>query len=168
MSLKNKFAILIIAFSLLACGIKFGICPANWFWQSLKVFTIAFLLNLIYELSHSRLYDWKKPPLNPEFKFYLKTILNSTLGDALFITSFIWVVSLIKRSTVWLISPVIMDYAIIILLGVAAAVIMETHARNSGRWYYSKYMPQVFKVGITPLVQLALTGVLALKILGYL
>lgn len=47
---------------------------------------------------------------------------------------------------------------------VAAAAFIELRALAQGRWSYAGSMPTVLTIGLSPLVQLALTGMLAVLI----
>ncbi|MEJ7781959.1 MAG: hypothetical protein WKF99_05280, partial [Solirubrobacteraceae bacterium] len=46
----------------------------------------------------------------------------------------------------------------------ATAAFIELRALDQGRWSYAESMPTVFTMGLSPLVQLALTGTLAVLI----
>jgi len=49
--------------------------------------------------------------------------------------------------------------------GLVAAIAMEIWALNTGRWVYSSLMPiiPIIKTGLSPTIQLALTGLIAYK-----
>ncbi len=51
-------------------------------------------------------------------------------------------------------------------ISVAFAYVWEMYSLKTGKWEYAKEMPIVFGVGLTPLVQLFLTGVLTLYFYG--
>ncbi|MBI2063794.1 MAG: hypothetical protein HYT65_02280, partial [Candidatus Yanofskybacteria bacterium] len=55
----------------------------------------------------------------------------------------------------------------IILGGLAVAVIIEAAALPAGRWAYNSLMPiiPIIKIGITPAVQLAITGYIVQSII---
>ncbi len=50
--------------------------------------------------------------------------------------------------------------------GVASAVLIELAAKRFNMWHYHPRMPLVFGMGLTPLVQLALTGCASLYIVS--
>lgn len=61
-------------------------------------------------------------------------------------------------SAVYFISPNLIVFAVVLLL---FAHIVEWHAIKTKRWEYAPEMPRVFGVGLTPLLELPVTGLLA-------
>jgi len=50
----------------------------------------------------------------------------------------------------------------VVFLGLIIAIFIEMINLNLGRWEYTMAMPTLFGIGIIPLIQLALTGVISL------
>ncbi|MDP3918885.1 MAG: hypothetical protein Q8Q35_03235 [Nanoarchaeota archaeon] len=123
------------------------------------VFSISFLLNLCWEVSHSVLYDWTILPLKNEFGYYVGRILFSTLGDALAILAIFLIINFIQTK---------FKYYIMIGLGLLYSIIIEIKAKMLNSWTYNEYMPLIFGLGLTPLIQIAITGVLTLLIIDKL
>lgn len=113
----------------------------------------AFLLNFIWENLHSFLY------INYKGDFISEYILTRSAGvDAIFIFIIIIVVSkisFIKNKPLW-----------IFVTGIILAIILELWALSIGRWAYSELMPiiPIIKTGLTPTIQLGLTGLIAYKL----
>ena len=121
-------------------------------------FVLAFSVSLVWEVSHSVLYDWNKSPLHNDAYFYVSRILYSTFGDLIFLTMIFAAVSLKNKNISWIQKPKMFDYSLIAILGIAFAIFIEKRAEILHLWSYNANMPLVFGMGITPLIQLALTG----------
>lgn len=125
----------------------------------LIIFSVAFILNAIWELLHYRLYyDLSGIPQYPH-------LLLATITDALIITAIFLVISLRNKNPSWIKKPRKSDYFIIILLGLFIAAFIETRALTIGRWAYKEAMPTILWIGMSPLLQLATTSVLTLVII---
>jgi hypothetical protein len=127
-----------------------------------KLFALAFIINLIYEVSHSLLYDWSQLPLQNTISFYIPRILYSTLGDAFIILSIFIIISLVKKTSKWTKKPKKIDYILIISLGLISSILIELRALYFNKWSYNQYMPLILGIGVTPLIQIALTSVIVL------
>ena len=129
------------------------------------LFFITFFLNLFWEVLHSSLYNWNIFPLENNVYFYIQKILMASLGDAIFLSLIFLIVSAINKNTKWIKFPKQRDYSYIILLGLIFAILIELRAKFFNLWTYNQYMPTLFGIGISPLIQLATTGILSLIIL---
>ena len=118
-----------------------------------KLFLIAFFLNLLYEMLHSLLYKTCHEASLPQYIFLM---LKGAFFDAFAITTVFLLCSLLIPE-LW----VILVFSAILL---PLAYIWEINAIKNKRWVYNKNMPKIAGVGITPLVQLSLTGILSLYI----
>ena len=101
---------------------------------------LAFGLNLAWELTHGRLYARDIPTW-----MYLRAAgVDATLIAA--------AMSLARRSErgFW---TVLVGWLLLIAIGI------EVWALSIGRWSYTDSMPTVGTLGVSPLVQLPLTGV---------
>ncbi|NVM29940.1 MAG: hypothetical protein HWN65_13950 [Candidatus Helarchaeota archaeon] len=130
----------------------------------LTIILAAFFLNLLWEVSHSMLYDWDKAPLINNIYVYIPRILGASCLDAFFIFIIILLNSLLRRSFQWVHSPRKRDYMVLIILGVVAAICIEWVATIFNMWSYNEFMPIIFGVGLTPLIQLAITGAFSLYV----
>lgn len=129
------------------------------------VFLFAFLFNLFWEVLHSFLYDWNVFPLKNEISFFIPTILRATLIDAIYILFIFLVNSFIRCGINWINIPKLRDYIIVITLGLLVSFFIELRAIYFGLWNYNKYMPLLFGIGVTPLIQLAIINVIVLLLL---
>lgn len=124
--------------------------------------SIAFVLNMIWEFSHHFLYiDFS------EISKYSHLVIAS-FADMSFILGIFAIVSLKNRNLDWIKSPRKLDYLLIVFFGITIAFFIEAINLNLGRWAYTSTMPTIFGIGISPLIQLALTGILSLMIIKYL
>ena len=122
---------------------------------------IAFILNIVWEFSHYKLYnDLSGIPAT-------KHLIMASFMDIFIIFCVFLVVSLKNRNLEWIVRPTFFDYLIIIILCLIVAIWIETWALNIGRWTYKDSMPTIFGLGLSPLVQLFITGVLALWIVRF-
>lgn len=124
--------------------------PAHWA-ALLSVFVLSFLFNLIWEELHSLLYiSYQGGPITQTILFH------ATLADAGFITllAIFFFNSRVLRERLWIIIPI----------GLALAVTIELWALGTHRWVYTSTMPLVpfIDVGLTPVLQLAVTGYVTL------
>jgi len=133
----------------------------------LLVVAVAFFLNLLWEVLHSMLYDWNAPPLvNDIYRFIPRITGFATLLDAVWIACILLINAARAGGFVWLHAPGAADYATVAACGVASAVLIELAAIRFNMWSYHSRMPLVFGMGLTPLVQLALTGCASLYIVS--
>ena len=121
-----------------------------------KLFLFSFLLNLFYEVCHSVLY---KTCLNMPLKNYVRLILKASLKDAWFISLFYLITAFIFDNFFILNNYFQLGAFIIICLGFS--FIDEKISLKLGRWQYSEQLPKIFGVGLTPLLELAITGLIA-------
>jgi len=74
------------------------------------------------------------------------------------------IVSLKNKNYKWIKNPSKFDYLLVAFLGLIIAAFIEIINLNLGRWKYTIMMPTFFGIGISPLIQLALTGIISLII----
>ena len=125
----------------------------------LLVVFIALILNLIWEFSHYQLYfDYNSIT-------GAKHLVIASIGDFLWISLIFGVISLINKKMNWIKNPKRNDYLLAILFGMIIAIFIEVvNVYFLGRWAYKEIMPTIFGIGLSPLVQLAITSILSLKI----
>ena len=121
----------------------------------LIIFASAFLLNFLCEHLHSFLYvSYRGGEITGAI------LARAALFDAVVIT--IFALPFILFSTYR------RGYTLFIVVCVIFAVALEKWALGTGRWIYADAMPLVpyLSVGLTPAIQLALTGYVALCTAG--
>ncbi len=125
----------------------------------IKIFLISFFINLLYEVLHSLLY---KTCIEAPLPKYVYVILKAALFDGLSITVIyaIFYSAFKTQNLFYSYLPIIA----FILISLVFAYIWEYYAIKKKRWEYSDNMPLVLGVGITPLIQLASTGILSIFI----
>lgn len=127
-----------------------------------KLFIIAFFINLLYEILHSVLY---KTCQEASLKKYIYLILKGAIFDGFSITLIYFITFIIFKNQ----NPFnnIAQIIAFILIALILAYIWDFHAIKNKRWEYSEKMPLILGVGITPIVQLALTGFLSIYLIFY-
>lgn len=101
----------------------------------ISVFGIALILNLVWEFFHVRLYT---------------TQVSSTYLVWQSIKDALWI------SLAYLLAPNVYVFALSLFV---FAYVVELHATRTKRWAYGPHMPRVFGVGLSPLLELVVTGV---------
>lgn len=127
------------------------------------IFLSAFILNAIWELLHYRLYfDLSGIPQYPH-------LLLATFTDAIIISIIFIIISFKNKdkNLKWIGRPKWLDYLIIIIIGLGVAIFIELRALGIERWAYKESMPVIFGIGLSPLLQLATTGIITLLIFQY-
>jgi len=119
----------------------------------------ALILNLIWEFSHYSLY-YDYSPIRGAPHLFL-----AGFGD-LFLIGFIFlIISSKKKSIKWIKNPVIGDYVFLIAIGFLISILIEIiNVKFLGRWAYKPQMPVIFGIGLSPLLQLAVTSIVSLEI----
>lgn len=122
---------------------------------------IALILNIIWEFSHYFLYiDSSGISKYPH-------LLMASLADMTIIFVVYGIISIKNKSLNWIKNPIMSDYLSVIFAGITIAFFIEKINLNMERWSYTDMMPTIYGIGISPLTQLALIGVLSLKIINY-
>ena len=123
---------------------------------------IVLIFNIIWEFSHYSLYiDLSGIPKN------LHLILASFM-DMFYIIGVFLLVSLKNKEMSWINKPAKSDYFLIISVGIVIAISIESWALSIGRWEYKDAMPLFFGIGLSPLIQLAVTSIISLYIINKL
>lgn len=119
--------------------------PSRW-WLALAV--TAFITNLVWENAHGVLYAHAIPG----WRYLLASggdVLLTATGVAL-----AWPLRRRSRRT-WLIGT-----AVVLTL---LASMVELHALATMRWTYTEAMPTVLSMGLSPLLQLPVTGLASIE-----
>lgn len=116
------------------------------------VFIASFLVNLLWENVHAPLYAHHLAA-----KITEKTLIVASLGDAVILTTFAVLFFSVPflRERLWLVIPI----------GLVVAIVIELYALSVHRWAYNDHMPIIpyLNIGITPTIQLAITGYIVLS-----
>tara|TARA_Y100000310_G_C20651084_1_gene799505 strand:+ start:1055 stop:1483 length:429 start_codon:yes stop_codon:yes gene_type:complete len=130
----------------------------------ISIFIISFVLNAIWELLHYQLYfDLSGVSKYPH-------LLLATFTDAIIITIIFIIISFKNKdkNLKWINKPKKLDYIIMIISGLIVAIFIELRALRIERWAYKPIMPTILGIGLSPLLQLATTGILTILILTFL
>ncbi|MBI3291116.1 hypothetical protein HYZ76_02425 [Candidatus Falkowbacteria bacterium] len=117
------------------------------------IFVLSFILNLIWENFHSKLYThYQGGPITEII------LLRAALVDALIITAIAIIfikIDYFKQNLWWT-----------IIIGVIIAIGIELYALSTDRWTYNEMMPiiPIINTGLTPTIQLGLLSYLTFKI----
>jgi hypothetical protein len=126
-----------------------------------KIFLVllpVLILNLIWEFCHYNLYlDLTGIPST------IHLILASFV-DVFLVALIFLIISLRHKDCSWTDNPQEKDYSLIIISGLILAFVWELFNLKIGRWEYTSMMPLFFNVGLSPLLQLAITGTIGLII----
>ncbi len=127
----------------------------------LKIFVVSFLLNVIWEFSHCLLYKtcWKM-----KWRALTGLLLKMSVKDGVWISIFYLISYMMFGS----LNPLDNWMQVWVFAGIALifAFIDETISVNMNRWEYGPKMPLVYGVGLTPLLELAVTGILVFVIVA--
>ena len=124
------------------------------------LYASAFVLDFCWESWHGLLY---KAHQELPASVYVPMMVQMALLDALSIVGMQLCTALFARSLVWRLSGV--NVILFSLAGLLPAGIIEyISVFRLHLWLYTPAMPTVFGVGLTPLLQLPLTGLVALLV----
>ncbi len=126
----------------------------------LILFAAAFALNLVWEYFHSRLYETCR---NMERGAYHRLMWSMSAKDAIEICVFYGIAAALFHQ--WNIMNNLWALVVFALLALGFAFVDETISIRRGHWQYSDAMPLVLGVGVTPLLELVVTGLVALFII---
>lgn len=123
----------------------------------IKIFFIACFINLLYEILHSLLY---KTCWEASLSRYVYLIIKAAVFDGFSIVVIYFVSFRFLR----------FDFRIFtfIIVSLFFAYFWEIYSLKKGKWEYSPKMPIILGVGLTPLIQLCLTGILSVVVLNYI
>jgi len=124
------------------------------------IFIFSYLLNFVWESFHSVfLFNGH----NFESIRYVPMIGYVSMIDGLLILGMYLIVSLLWRNVLWIKKINRVQSIVFVILGLIIAGWIEYRAVFLlQRWSYNSLMPIVFGIGLSPLVQLSVTGILAI------
>lgn len=123
------------------------------------MFGFCFLFNILWEALHAvylyQRHDFDAPS-------YVPMLIYVSSVDGLMVLGLYLSVSIVWLKLFWITLFMKRQLLVFAFLGVAAAAIVEyLSIFHYHRWMYKKNMPTVFGIGISPLFQLSITGLLA-------
>ncbi len=121
-----------------------------------SLFSIAFLLNFAWENLHFSLYAGNAIGIQN----HVLLMLYAAFVDAFWIFIAFIFARLVNKELAWKLKNLILFSGLLIFV----ALLIEIRALNVGRWVYSESMPLIFGIGLSPLIQLAVTGLLSVFI----
>lgn len=120
-----------------------------------KLFIVGFLVNLLWEVNHSVLYT---TCYNLTLPKYTRLITLMSAKDGFWIALFYGITVLIYKNFF------ILEQTAQLLLFIATALLFsffdEYISLRLKRWEYVPAMPTILGVGLTPLLEIAVTGVI--------
>jgi len=126
---------------------------------------LALVLNFAWENLQFPLYNSVlsfKSIFGFSFNSLFSIALYASLIDAFWITAVYLLIAIIDKNIRWELNKVnLILFSITLIL---IAMIMERFGLSSGRWSYSSLVPIIFGIGLSPLIQLAVTGLIGLLV----
>ncbi len=120
------------------------------YWCWMAVILIAFALHFSWEMAQHNLY-----PLTHSMPFWRATAFcaRATVGD-LVITTVAFSAAAMSVGWHWpLLRRRLSSTLIFLTIGILLTIGSEIYAVSTGRWAYDERMPQIFGVGLSPLLQ---------------
>lgn len=126
------------------------------------LFVVAFVFNFVWESNHAvLLYRDHNIPSSE----YLPMMWYVSVMDGLSILFLYAVVALLLKDILWMNNAKKKGLALFAGLALLLATLIEYRGVYvQGRWSYNELMPTIFGMGLSPFVQLAITGVVALLV----
>lgn len=122
----------------------------------LKIWVVGVLLNVVWEIAHHRLYETCR---QQTWEQNMPLLLFMSLKDGLFIVLFYSVsAGLFGVRTIF---EHVEAWVLFVVLALTFSFLDEKISTRLGRWEYASSMPTLWGVGITPLLEIAVTGLLA-------
>lgn len=128
--------------------------------QASLVFAFAFLLNFLWESIHAVLFYTGHQTM--ESSFFVRMISYVSFVDALLILGIFISGSILWREFEWIKKYDSRKISYTAIVGFLIASIIEAKALFFKQWSYNELMPTIFGMGISPLIQLSITGILAM------
>lgn len=128
------------------------------------IFVFAYLLNFSWEAYHA-VYLYAEHNLPAED--YVPMLHYVSTMDGLVIIFLYLILSWFYRSFIWIVNMKVKAGTAFFFLGLIIAVIIEYRAVYLyERWSYNPSMPTILGIGFSPLIQLSLTGIFSLWVVG--
>jgi hypothetical protein len=132
----------------------------------LLIFAFSFVFNFVWETLHS-VYLFEDHDFSSVR--YVMMVISASARDSLIIIAMYFGIAAAARRLLWA-SRMERKWALaFVLVGLVVAAVIEYRAVYlMGIWAYNSYMPTIFGIGVSPLVQLSITGILAIVLTGKL
>lgn len=129
-----------------------------------SIFSFAWLLNFAWEIIHAPfLYQIEAYMGIETLEQFVAAISYVAVEDALLILLMYGIVATVARDLFWIKDLEQIHVSTMALAGFVIAVGIEYRALYvSDKWAYTAAMPTVFGLGLSPLLQLAVTGLVSL------
>ena len=138
----------------------------KYIYKLSQIFLVAWLLNLLWENVHVLLYEHYQGMVFTQISQLEKftILLQASIFDGAFITAAVLLGTILSK-TLKAKQEEKSTTAFLLGASIAFAITLEISALESGRWAYNELMPIIpfLNVGLSPTIQLALTGYLAHK-----
>lgn len=130
----------------------------------ISLFVFAYLLNFFWESFHSVfLYEGH----NFNAAKYVFMVGYVSIIDGLLILGSYFLISFLWRDFFWIKEKNIKPFTLFIIINLIVALIIEYRALFIlEKWSYNDLMPTIFGIGLSPLVQLSITGIIAVWFTG--
>jgi len=129
-------------------------------------FVFSYLLNFVWESIHS---VWLYGGHNFSADQYVRMVCYVSAVDALLVLGIFFFISLAWRNAFWIKRMNSMHVLVVLLTGILVSGIVEYRAVYVLKeWRYGPNMPIILGIGLSPLVQISMTGLLALWVTGRL
>jgi len=123
-------------------------------------FVFAFTFNFIWESFHA-VYLYEKHDMGASL--YIPMIVYVSMMDALLINALYLVTGLVRRKILWIKEFDLLQGFLFAAGGILAAGFVEYRGIYlTHRWAYKAVMPTLFGLGLSPLIQLSLTGIFSI------
>lgn len=123
------------------------------------MFGFSFFLNFFWEALHA-VYLYQRHDFDAAN--YVPMLLYVSSVDSLIVSGLYLGVSIIWRNIFWIKQFMKVQILIFTIIGVVVAAIIEyLSVFYFHKWMYKAAMPTVFGIGVSPLVQLSATGLIA-------
>ncbi len=131
----------------------------------ISVFTVAVLLNYLWELAQAPLYVGLEG-YNVGMFWHC---FVASLGDGIMVLLIVVAGSIVLRQSDWFVSPGVRGYLVMITAGLFLAMLVEWGAMHIlDRWEYTPSMPTlpVFHIGLVPIAQMLILPPLIFRIVA--
>jgi hypothetical protein len=128
----------------------------------LLIFAFSFVFNFVWEALHS-VYLFEDHDFSS--LRYVMMVISASARDSLIILAMYFGVAAVSRKLLWVSRREKRWALAFVLIGLVVAAVIEYRAVYlESIWAYNPYMPTLFGIGVSPLVQLSVTGMLAIAI----
>jgi len=116
----------------------------------MRIVIISFLLNSIWELAHSPLYQLHQYDFQ-----HVSICFLASLADTIFVLLIIFLFGLVFKNVFWVNHLTVSRIIVLAIVGAIGATIGEMWHTSKGDWVYANYMPLIpwLGVGVSPVLQ---------------